>query len=479
MARTVRLDGYIRVSQVRGREGERFISPSVQRQRVQAYAKAQDHRIIRFHEDLDLPGSHSERPGLQAALARIESGRTEGLIVARLDRFGRSVIDSAQNLRRIQDAGGVLMSVAEGIDTSGPFGRFLANLMSALAELELDRIRENWEVARERAVARGVHVASRTPTGYERDSNGRLVRGEHAAAIGRLFDHAAAGASWKQLAKLMADVPTPYGGSHWNSRSLQHVLTNRAYLGEARSGEFVLPGAHPALVSDETWQAAQRKPGRRSGGSRSLLAGILRCAGCRYAMKPDTMRDRSGERVRSYRCRGARAMGTCEARAAVLGSVVEPWVVERFFAKIGDLEGMRSDRRLRDLAERKRQAQAELAKYRDSEAITILGERDFMDGLATRADTLAAIEAEEESLREEVGFASDVVGLRERWDDLAVEHQRHLLRSAIDVVFVRKTGQANVPIADRGLILWRGEGPPALPGPGRKMVELRPFDWTS
>src|SRR5690606_34303793 len=139
--------------------------------------------VVKIHEDLDLPGSHSARPGLQAMLARAERGTIQGVMVARLDRFGRSTIDVHRNLERLRNAGGELLTVAEGIDTSAPFGRFLVAIMAALAELELERIRENWQVARERAVDRGVHIASRTPTGYERDADGRLVPGAAAAKV--------------------------------------------------------------------------------------------------------------------------------------------------------------------------------------------------------------------------------------------------------------------------------------------------------
>lgn len=98
----MRADGYVRVSRVSGREGANFISPDVQRERIRAHAKALGHEIATIHQDLDLPGSHSKRPGLQRALTRIERGTVQGLIVARLDRFGRSTIDIHRNLERIR-----------------------------------------------------------------------------------------------------------------------------------------------------------------------------------------------------------------------------------------------------------------------------------------------------------------------------------------------------------------------------------------
>jgi site-specific DNA recombinase len=99
----MKLDGYIRVSRVAGRSGDAFISPGEQKERVKAWAKSQGHRIAKWHEDLDQPGSKADRPGLTAAMKRIETGATGGLAVARLDRFGRSVQDSANLLAEIRD----------------------------------------------------------------------------------------------------------------------------------------------------------------------------------------------------------------------------------------------------------------------------------------------------------------------------------------------------------------------------------------
>ena len=99
----MRLDGYVRVSRVAGRSGDAFISPGEQKERVRAWAKSQGHSIAKWHE-VDQPGSKADRPGLNAAMRRIESGASAGLVVARLDRFGRSVQDSANLLARIRAA---------------------------------------------------------------------------------------------------------------------------------------------------------------------------------------------------------------------------------------------------------------------------------------------------------------------------------------------------------------------------------------
>lgn len=86
----IRLDGYIRVSQTRGRGGDSFISPRVQRESIQRWADARGVHIAAWHEDLDQSGGKLNRPGLDAMLARIHTAQTGGLAVAHLDRLSRA-----------------------------------------------------------------------------------------------------------------------------------------------------------------------------------------------------------------------------------------------------------------------------------------------------------------------------------------------------------------------------------------------------
>jgi DNA invertase Pin-like site-specific DNA recombinase len=95
------VDGYVRVSQVRGRGGASFIAPATQREQIQAWARLHGATLVKVHEELDESGARSDRPLLEAALSRIEAGDSAGLVVARLDRFGRSLIDSLAAIERI------------------------------------------------------------------------------------------------------------------------------------------------------------------------------------------------------------------------------------------------------------------------------------------------------------------------------------------------------------------------------------------
>src|SRR4051812_33792153 len=249
----VKLDGYIRVSRVGGRGGESFISPAVQKDRITAYAHAVGHEMVAWHTDLDQSGATMQRPGLMSALDRVRSGETDGLIVLKLNRFARSIPEAVQTIRELEAAGGELVSVEESLDTHTHVGKFARTMMLAIAELEYDRIREGWATARERAVDRGVHIACRTPTGYQRRDDGVLDPAPNAApAVLAAFELRASGRSNAEIGRMLtqAGVLGSVASPGWSPAAVSRLLRNPVYKGrgtERRLREQVCaPGDCPA-----------------------------------------------------------------------------------------------------------------------------------------------------------------------------------------------------------------------------------------
>ena len=147
------MDQYVRVSRVAGREGESFISSDVQREQGEAWARLRGVEVPMVHEDLDQSGGKLDRPGLNALLARIRAGETDGVIVSKLDRLSRlGVADALRLVEEITDAGGSIAAVDLGIDPTTPFGEFGMTIMLALARMERRRMSESWEEAKTRAL---------------------------------------------------------------------------------------------------------------------------------------------------------------------------------------------------------------------------------------------------------------------------------------------------------------------------------------
>src|SRR5688572_30718210 len=110
------VDGYDRVSKVGGRASRRLISPALQREQIHAWATTRGARVLEVFEELDESGARADRPLLQEAIRRVEAGVSQGVVVAVLDRFGRSLVDSRALIDRIQVAGGTFVAVQNGLD---------------------------------------------------------------------------------------------------------------------------------------------------------------------------------------------------------------------------------------------------------------------------------------------------------------------------------------------------------------------------
>jgi hypothetical protein len=108
-----RMDQYVRVSRVAGRSGESFSSPKLQREQGPAWTSSRGVEVTVVHEDLDQSGGKMARPGLDALMARIGAGETDGVIVSKLDRLSRlGVADALRLVEQITEAGGSIAALA-------------------------------------------------------------------------------------------------------------------------------------------------------------------------------------------------------------------------------------------------------------------------------------------------------------------------------------------------------------------------------
>jgi site-specific DNA recombinase len=454
---SMRLIGYIRVSRVAGREGERFISPALQREKIEKLAAAQGHTIVEWQEDLDQPGSKLQRPGLQAALEAVEAGAAEGVIVAKLDRFARSLVDAVSAIQRLTEAGGQLVSVEDGFDSSTSMGRFARDMLIRLGELELDRIRENWAAAGSHAAERGVHVCRVAPVGYRKAADGRLELDPGAAPVIReLFQRRGAGESWPSLCRFL-DERLPRE-THWTKSTVYGLIARRTYLGEARGGGVVNPDAHPPLVTRGEFEAAQqaKADGRYDRGG-ALLSGLLECGGCGHTLTPMSNGARG---YKYYKCRKRYGDGLCVKPAAISFRRAEGYIEQEFLAAVEAepvaAAGKPADGTIEQALGALEAAEQELSVYRDTNLISVIGAEAFTAGLQKRQE---AVDAARQNLGEAnaVSPLAEVRDLRSVWPDLDLRERRQLLASVLDRAIVAPAPGAGkgAAVEDRVELVWR------------------------
>jgi site-specific DNA recombinase len=470
------LDGYVRVSRVAGREGESFIAPEVQRRKIEEWARLHEVEVVRWWEELDQSGAKRQRPMFQQALERCEQGATGGIAVARLDRFARSAVDALESIKRLNDAGARLVSVEDNFDGSTAMGRFAIGILSLIAELELERIKENWSTAVSEAVKRGVHVSARVPAGYHKDESGRLVREEPAAsAVAEVFRRRALGVSWTELARFLEErgVFPATGNPHWSSTGIAGLIRNPVYLGQARSGKIVNNHAHEPLVTREEWDAAQGgktllPAASESLSAKTLLKGIVRCAGCDHTLKIAGSFDKKvGSRYPTYYCTGRYATGHCPARATVRASALDRYVEEQVLAALeaegGPLaQAVESSEQIEQAARNLTAAEHELDLFITNPLLlTTIGQDKFMHGVEARQRALDQARSEVTQLHAQSALASDLTSgdLLAAWPQLSMQEKRRLLHGLLDRVVLRRSagrGRKATPVHERTQLVLRG-----------------------
>lgn len=469
-----RLDGYIRVSQLAGREGDSFHSVDVQEERIRAWATANGHEIIETWHEVDVSGGTMDRPMLNEVMARIDRGETEGVVVFNLSRFARTLKGSVELIERINQRGALFASVSDGFDITTITGRLVLNILLSVAQAERERHTESWQTHKTRAVRRGIHISANVPFGYLRPrgpANPRTgkrptlpleVDPEAAAIVQELYRRRAAGEPWGKLRDWLAanDVPT-VRGAVWHVSTVQGMIRNKAYLGVAGGSPNELPGgvhaAHPALIDEATWKAAQPRRSLRADTkpSPTMLRGLVRCGSCRYTM---IMR-RYGKGGVSYLClatQGCPAPAIISAigangQAGLDDAVAEKmweWEEKRreaieFEGLDGSLDISEEDRELAELeARRGRDVQ-------DAELERALGREAWVEHLASLTAQIREVEARRDEKLRRLGRPDGrtYAELRADWEsgEMSMDDKRAHLASVIQAVFVKPGKTAFAP----------------------------------
>jgi site-specific DNA recombinase len=470
-------DAYIRVSRRAGREGESFISPEVQRKRIEAWAKAHDLKILEWWEEIDASGAKRDRPLFQQALERCERGETGGIVVAKLDRFARSAVDALESIKRLNDAGARLVSVEDGFDGSTPMGRFAIGILTLIAELELERIKDNWDAAVTSAIKRGVYISPRVPVGYRRDEKGRLVLEEPAAsAIRGAFSMRADGISYTKIAAFLDDQGVvPEGSTNWSTSGVISMLRNPAYLGQARSGAAVNDDAHEPLVTRAEFDAAQASRSRfdtrpGSPAAMAMLGGLVRCAGCGHTLKiAGTAHKKTGKRYPTYYCSGRFAKGLCEARATIVARLLDPYVEAQVLGALRDeggflAEAVQASEHIDEAARAVEAAEHELELFvTDPKLMTVLGQATFLQGVQARQEALDDAREELAVLRSRSIVGEEVMSgdLPKAWPEFTIQEKRRLLHGLLDRVLVTRDENSRskklaLRLSERVQIVLRG-----------------------
>jgi DNA invertase Pin-like site-specific DNA recombinase len=208
------------------------VSLATQREKVNAYAKLYDLELVEIIEDAGESGKTLDRPGLQKALSMIRKGQAEGLLIAKLDRLSRSVVDWNTLIDGYfgEKAGKQIFSVADSIDTRTAAGRLVLNVLMSVAQWERETIGERTKDALQHKIRKGERCG-KVRFGYTLADDGTALiedptEQQALAAIRRLK---AAGQSLREIAaELTRSGIKTKGGRAWKHTTIARILQRTA-----------------------------------------------------------------------------------------------------------------------------------------------------------------------------------------------------------------------------------------------------------
>ena len=315
--RIVRCAIYTRKSSEEGLEQE-FNSLDAQHEACSAYIMSQKSegwkRTSVRYDDGGISGGTLERPALRRLLVDIDAGRVDLVVVYKIDRLTRSLMDFSKLVERFDKANCSFVSVTQAFNTSTSMGRLTLNVLLSFAQFEreitAERIRDKIAASKKK----GMWMGGIPPIGYARRDKALIVDPAGAKVVGRVF---ATYLEMQCLNRLKREVDRlgyktrpsrpgaeacPYSRGH-----LYNMLCNPIYVGEVRHKDQRYPGRHEAIIDRDTWDKVQsllqsrsqreRGSARRTADGSMLVGRIFDETGDRLT---PTYTSKDGRRLRYY-----------------------------------------------------------------------------------------------------------------------------------------------------------------------------------
>ena len=284
VVRKLRCAVYTRKSTEEGLDME-FNSLDAQREACEAFIASQKAEcwllVPDRYDDGGVSGGTLERPALKRLLANIEDGRVDVVVVYKIDRLSRSLMDFAKLVEVFERRQVTFVSVTQSFNTTTSMGRLTLNVLLSFAQFEREvigeRIRDKIAASRRK----GMWMGGYPVLGYEVKNRKLVVNEAEAATVRRIFERFVRVGSITTLARtLSGEGMKTKQGSPVDKGFLYRLLRNRAYLGEAVHKGVAYPGEHKAIVSRDLWDKVQaiigESPRRRAARTRAQTPALLR-----------------------------------------------------------------------------------------------------------------------------------------------------------------------------------------------------------
>ncbi len=349
---TVRCAIYTRKSTEEGLEQE-FNTLDAQREAAQSFIASQRAEGWTLsptrYDDGGYTGAHMDRPALQQLLADVRAGRIHCVVVYKVDRLTRSLLDFARIVDVLDQHNATFVSVTQQFNTTSSLGRLTLNILLSFAQFEREMISERTRDKMSAARRRGKWTGGNLILGYDLQpgGSGLVVNPAEADQVRAIF------ALYRELGSLHAVLVelerrgwrmkqwtnrqgNLVGGGPFTRTTLHVLLSNAVYTGQIRHRGQLYPGDHAALLDPAVWMAVQKQLTRRGPKGAvqanrygALLPHLVHCATCDAGMTHTWVRKKQTV-YRYYTCMCARHHDASARRTrSVSAPVLEQAVIDQ------------------------------------------------------------------------------------------------------------------------------------------------------
>ena len=300
---------YTRKSSEEGLEME-FNSLDAQREACEAYItsqKAEGWALIRDrYDDGGFSGGTLDRPALKQLIQDVEAGLIDVIVVYKIDRLSRSLMDFARLVEVLDRNNVTFVSVTQSFNTTTSMGRLTLNILLSFAQFEREvigeRIRDKFAASRKRGMWMGGYV----PMGYDVKDRKLVINESEAGTVKMIYERFLELGSASVLARALQEEGVKNKqGNRIDKGFIYKLINNRVYIGEAVHKGTAYPGEHQALIDRALWdrvhavlKISPRERGAKTRNkSEALLKGLI-FTQSGVAMSPTFAR--KGERLYHY-----------------------------------------------------------------------------------------------------------------------------------------------------------------------------------
>lgn len=262
-----------------------------QRAICSAYIASQQHKgwteLAKRYDDPGRSGANLTRPSLQELVTDIELGLVDIVLVYKLDRITRTLLDFVRLIDFFDKYDVVFVSITQNFDTGDSMGRLIRNILLTFAQFEReiasDRMRDKKMIMKQR----GLWTGGDPPLGYDLKRGKLVTNSTEQATVRCIFDAFIRTGSITAVHDLLESeghrrkvrktrIGTRTGGGHISLTSLHHILRNPVYVGEVTYRGERYPGIHQPILEQSIWAKAQSILDKRKGGRPNRPEHILR-----------------------------------------------------------------------------------------------------------------------------------------------------------------------------------------------------------